>query len=202
MNAVTNFVAIASILLALATAGGAAKAKSGDEEIITPSKIVLNHNETMVNDATSVQRSEALSKWLMGLSVFIFNRVSSYARGGGVPGGCDDWGCGMNHNETIVSDATSTQQPDTWSQLLTSLRVFVFTRFSSYAPGGGAPGGCDDWGCGANHNETMVSDAAPVQQASIWSDLLISIQRFFLRPPSDPVDGDNHNETMLSDPAR
>ena len=31
--------------------------------------------------------------------------ASSQAR---VPGGgwCEDWGCGMNHNETLVSDAT------------------------------------------------------------------------------------------------
>ena len=25
------------------------------------------------------------------------------------------------------------------------------------------PGGCDDWGCGTNHNETLVRDAAPVK---------------------------------------
>ena len=25
-------------------------------------------------------------------------------------------------------------------------------------PKGGIKGGCDDWGCGSNHNETLVSD--------------------------------------------
>ncbi len=54
MNAVTSFVAIVSILLALAAAGGAAKAPVGvsspPARQITPSKLATNHNETMVRD--------------------------------------------------------------------------------------------------------------------------------------------------------
>ena len=70
---------------------------------------------------------------------------------------CPTWGCGENHNETLVRDATSVPQADTWGQWLTSVHSFVIERFSTYAP---RPVLCEDWGCGTNHNETMVSDAA------------------------------------------
>ncbi|MCM3906052.1 MAG: hypothetical protein ND866_30580 [Pyrinomonadaceae bacterium] len=64
MNTVTGFVAIVSLLLAMATAGGTAKdqakVNSSDSRNISPSKIVLNHNETMVNEAASVQRCDGI----------------------------------------------------------------------------------------------------------------------------------------------
>jgi hypothetical protein len=53
--------------------------------------------------------------------------------------GCPEWGCGSNHNETMVSDATSAQQPEG----------------SLYAP---TLAGCPIWFCGSNHNETLVDD--------------------------------------------
>jgi hypothetical protein len=56
----------------------------------------------------------------------------------------------MNHNETMVSDGPLVQQADTWTQWLTSLQAFFFSK--------PVPGGCDDWGCGMNHNETLVCD--------------------------------------------
>ncbi len=62
MNAVTGFVAIVSLLLAMALAGGVAKdqakGNSSDSRNISPSKIVLNHNETMVSEAASVQQGD------------------------------------------------------------------------------------------------------------------------------------------------
>lgn len=66
MDAVTSFVAIVSLLLALGAAGGTAE------------------GQAEVNSTTETRTT------------------SSNAR---LPGGCDEWGCGMNHNETMVRDA-------------------------------------------------------------------------------------------------
>ena len=59
MNAVTIFVAIVSLLLALAAAGGAAKEPAGVSSspagLVSPSKLATNHNETLVRDAAPVR---------------------------------------------------------------------------------------------------------------------------------------------------
>ncbi len=112
MNGAASLVTIVSLLLAMALAGGTAKKQesvnSQTERNIAPSRIALNHNETLVSDATSVQQTDAWSQFLTNVQVFIFNRFSSYAPGRGLPGGCDDdWGCGTNHNETMLSVAAS-----------------------------------------------------------------------------------------------
>jgi hypothetical protein len=103
MNAVTNFVAIVSISLALVAGSSSAGKEQAQVNLpqgrsITPSKIALNHNETMVSDAGLVQVDD-LSQWLTSLEAFFFNKH--------VPGGCDEWGCGTNHNETMVSETNS-----------------------------------------------------------------------------------------------
>lgn len=60
MNAVTGFVAIVSLLLALAAGGGTAKepvgASSQPARQITPSKLATNHNETLVRDTAPMNR--------------------------------------------------------------------------------------------------------------------------------------------------
>ncbi|MCM3906056.1 MAG: hypothetical protein ND866_30600 [Pyrinomonadaceae bacterium] len=213
MNTVTGYVAIVSLLLAMALAGGTAKKQesvnSQTERNIAPSRIALNHNETIVSDATSVQQEDSWSQFLTNVQVFIFNKFSSYAPGAGVRDGCEEFGCGGNHNETMLSDATSVQQTNAWGQLLTSVEAFIFNRFTSYVPGGG-PHGCDDeFGCGTNNNETMVSDATSIQQADPWSLWLTSLQGFISRfssyAPGGGVPGGceefgcgmNHNETMV-----
>lgn len=105
MNAVTGFVAIVSLLLALATAGDARKDQAkvdAPPRNITPSKIAINHNETMVRDATSVQQPDAWAEWWTNVQDFVFANLITYDLRD--KGGCDDWGCGTNHNETMVSD--------------------------------------------------------------------------------------------------
>lgn len=62
MNAVTGFVAIVSLLVALATAGGTTQpqadtnvrkaGKPSTDYLVTPSKLATNHNETLVRDTT------------------------------------------------------------------------------------------------------------------------------------------------------
>ena len=104
MNAGTGLLAIVTLLLALAGAGGVATEQAGVDSRaarpITPSKLGVNHNETLVSDATPVQQADTWGQWLTSVRAFVFTRFPVY-----VPGGCDDWGCGMNHNETMVSDA-------------------------------------------------------------------------------------------------
>jgi hypothetical protein len=89
MNAATGLAAIVSLLLALAGAGGAATEQAGADSQaarpVTTSKLGLNHNETLVSDASSVQRADG----------------SLYAP---KKAGCPVWMCGTNHNETMVSD--------------------------------------------------------------------------------------------------
>jgi hypothetical protein len=58
MNIATSFIAIVSLLLALATADTATKQQSEEQSPAaaaekSPSKIALNHNETMGSDAPS-----------------------------------------------------------------------------------------------------------------------------------------------------
>ena len=66
MNAVTGLVAIVSLLLALAGAGGAATEQAGADSQaarpVTTSKLGANHNETLVSDATPVEQA-ALSRF-------------------------------------------------------------------------------------------------------------------------------------------
>jgi len=89
---------------------------------------------------------EPASLWFRS---FVVTQFGTYARGGKV--GCDDeFGCGMNHNETMVSDVAFVEPASLW------FRWFVVTQFETYARGG--KGGCDEWGCGTNHNETLIAD--------------------------------------------
>ena len=64
MNAVTSFVTIVSLLLALTLAGGAT-------------------NQSPTNQPAAARGTAS-----------------------GLPRPCEEWGCGMNHNETLVSDTT------------------------------------------------------------------------------------------------
>jgi methionine-rich copper-binding protein CopC len=66
MNIATSFIAIVSLLLALATADMATKQQSEEQTPAaaaekSPSKIALNHNETMVSDAPLAQNNNAES---------------------------------------------------------------------------------------------------------------------------------------------
>jgi hypothetical protein len=59
MDAVTGLVAVVSLLLALAAAGGVAeepaRVSSPPAGLVTPSKLAANHNETLVRDAAPVK---------------------------------------------------------------------------------------------------------------------------------------------------
>ena len=65
MNPVMSLVSIVALLLALGAAGNVAKEQSevnpSAARQINPSKIVLNHNETMVSDTPLAQMNNAES---------------------------------------------------------------------------------------------------------------------------------------------
>lgn len=150
MNSGTNFVLILSLLLALAMGSSAMKERKNEESDPTsPSRIAINHNETMLSVAAPAY---AWRDWLADIQALFLSRPTG--------GGCDEWGCGGNHNETMLSDTAPVLQALMLSDLLTSIRTFLFDRPT--------PGGCDEFGCGMNHNETMLSDVAPVHQASMF----------------------------------
>lgn len=152
MNTGMSFLAIVSLLLAMAMAGESVKQQAGGTAPSAQSyscgsvdKIAINHNETMVSDMAFVEEA---SLWLRS---FLVTQFETYARAG--KGGCDDeFGCGTNHNETMVSDVALAEQSSPW---LNSLRSFILTQVVIYIRGGG---GCDEWGCGTNHNETLITD--------------------------------------------
>ncbi len=131
---------IISLLVALATAGGAAKHQAGTGDGPSISGFNLNHNETLVRETN-------------------FGKVG--------PASCPKWICGANHNETLVRDTALVQQSNDWSLWMSSesFAASVLMQFSMYR---GGPG-CSPWVCGSNHNETLVRDAALVQQSNDWS---------------------------------
>jgi hypothetical protein len=89
----------------------------------------------------------------------LFIKLFSYMSGRA--GGCDEFGCDTNHNETMVSDAEPIEVAQNFEYLATAKQtaatgILLFARFFSYQRGGG----CDEFGCGMNHNETLLSDVA------------------------------------------
>lgn len=105
MNAGMTIATIFSLLLALATAGDAAKHQAGVSD--SPAGIRgsnLNHNETLVRDTALVQQSNDWSLWMSDERSFaasVLIQFSMYRPGPG----CSPWVCGSNHNETLVRDA-------------------------------------------------------------------------------------------------
>lgn len=76
---------------------------------------------------------------------------------GGTRDSCDDnWGCGSNHNEVLA--VTAEQQREEPEQEL-ALADLDLTDESARDVTGGAPSGCDEFGCGANHNEVLAVTA-------------------------------------------
>ena len=146
MNAITTLILTLSVLMVLAVAGATSNVQNSSEASDTPpSKIAINHNETMLGSSLAIGQAysmtDSVSDLLASIQAF-FGRPTS---GGG---GCDDWECGSNHNETMLLDVAS-QTTDIWDEWLTSFEAFFSTKPT--------PGGCDDWGCGSNHNETMLT---------------------------------------------
>jgi len=91
MNAGTNLLLTLSLLFAMAVAGSAISEQRNEEsDTTTPSRIAINHNETMLSVAGAAY---GWSDWLADIQAF-FSKPTS--------GGCDEWGCGTNHNETML----------------------------------------------------------------------------------------------------
>ena len=146
MSAITTLILTLSLLMVLAVGSATTQTRISSDAIdAQPSRLAANHNETMLGGSLAIGQAysvtDSVSDLLASIQAF-FGRPTS---GGG---GCDDWECGGNHNETMLLDVAS-QTTDIWDEWLTSFEAFFFTKPT--------PGGCDDWGCGSNHNETMLA---------------------------------------------
>jgi len=105
MNAGTYLLLTLSLLFALAVAGSAiSEQRNEDSDSTTPSRIAINHNETMLSVAAPAY---GLSDLLADFQAF-FSKPTS--------GGCDEWGCGTNHNETMLCSIPTCRDSE-WSEL-------------------------------------------------------------------------------------
>ena len=137
-------------------------------------------------DTQKARETKPQATWLTNVWEFFF-------RGTRPP--CEDWGCGMNHNETlakdrdpaekeeivpkqvhklILIDLNPIQPPDcVWlecgPEIAASMKIdnqtvrgtkpqasWLTSVWDFFFKGTRPPGGCDDWGCGMNHNETLA----------------------------------------------
>lgn len=135
MSAITTLF----LTMMLAVSGASTNANSSEASETPPSRIAINHNETMLGSSMAVGQAYSWTDLLTTIQAFFGSRPTS--------GGCDDWGCGTNHNETMLGSSLAIGQAYTLTDLWASIQ-------SMLRPGGG---GSDDWGCGSNHNETMLT---------------------------------------------
>jgi hypothetical protein len=70
---------------------------------------------------------------------------------GGTRPPCDDWGCGMNHNEVLAVTPLAEQREEDEREI--DLEVPAET--AGEVTGGTRPP-CEEWGCGSNHNEVLA----------------------------------------------
>ena len=146
MSAITTLILTMSVLMVLAVGGASSNAQiSSEASDAPPSRIAINHNETMLGGSLAVGQAYTVADLIASIQSLVVSKPTS--------GGCDEWGCGSNHNETMLGGSLAIGQAysvaDSVSDLLASIQAF----FGRPTSGGG---GCDDWGCGTNHNETML----------------------------------------------
>jgi hypothetical protein len=185
-----------ALILALALAATGSSTRYPADVRNSPAAVPghnLNHNETLVRDTTLTQRADDWSLWLSVEQAFaVAQRFIPFPIYQPRIAGCGPWGCGQNHNETLVRDTTGS------SKLKATKGVHL-----------------PKWVCGLNHNETLVRDTVLTQQADDWS-LWLSVeqafavaQRFIPFPNHHPLInacgrwgcGTNHNETLVRDAA-
>src|SRR6185503_2450495 len=82
-------------------------------------------------------------------------KTAQDVKGGVRRSGCDDeFGCGTNHNETLLQATKTTAPKQGTKALVKDLPVKTAQDVK-----GGVRGGCDEFGCGTNHNETLLQAA-------------------------------------------
>jgi len=228
-----------SVLMVLAVGGTGTNAQNSSEASDTPpSRIAINHNETMLGGSMAIGQAYTLTDLLPSIQAFFSSRptpgcddefscgmnhnetmlggslaigqaytladllasIQALAVSKPTTGGCDDWGCGMNHNETMLGTSLAIGQAYSVTDSVSDLLASIQACFGEPTSGGGV---CDDWGCGSNHNETMLVDSAPIQTSNMWDEWLKNFAAFFSTKPTpggcdDWGCGTNHNETMLT----
>src|SRR5262249_22987635 len=64
-----------------------------------------------------------------------------------------------------------------------------------------AGGGCEEWGCGMNHNETLVREPAKVKVKAAKRKKAGRLQVVRMEARIAPGIWQNHNETLVREPA-
>jgi len=161
-----NVVITIALILALASAESSIRYRDNvSNNDAAPRGVNLNHNETLVRDTARTLQADDWSLRLnveqavaAALSFISFPMYQSHIAG------CGRWGCGLNHNETLVRDTVLTQRTDDLSLWPSVEQAFaVAQRFFPFPIYQSRIAGCGRWGCGTNHNETMVHDAPPMK---------------------------------------
>jgi hypothetical protein len=158
----------------------------------------MQHNETLVREpakleqpAPAVRKSTPKPKLQV---VKLEERIAP--RFGG--GGCDEFGCGMNHNETLVREpAEEKQLPPAVRKDVRKPKLQIVKLEERIAP---RSGGCDEWGCGMNHNETLVRDAVKMNAPKLKKVVSLKVVKLEQRI-APGIRMQNHNETLVRDRA-
>lgn len=96
MSAITTLILTVSVLMVLAVGGGSTNVQNSSEASDTPpSKIAINHNETMLGGSLAIGQAYTWTDLLTSIQAFFVSKTTW--------GGCDEFGCGSNHNETMLT---------------------------------------------------------------------------------------------------
>jgi hypothetical protein len=105
-------------------------------------------------------------------------------------------GTSMQHNETLVREPTEAEKPaPSAREDADKTRLRVVRLEDRIAPRSGG-GGCDDFGCGTNHNETLVRVPGKAKPRKVGRLKVVKLE-----PRLAPGIWQNHNETLIRDRA-
>jgi hypothetical protein len=148
----------------------------------------MQHNETVIREPAKI-KSKAEPKKAARLQVVRLEaRVAP--------------GIWQNHNETLVREPSEKKQSvptDRKEAPRPKLRIVKLEERIAPKFGGG---GCDEFGCGTNHNETLVRMAANAKAAVAKAKKRTSLKVVKLEQRIAPGIWQNHNETLVRDQAK
>ncbi len=106
-----------------------------------------NHNETLAKDGDTATMAHITPPQLPDLEANDLPPLRKLD--------CDWLECGSEHSQTLKIDTHEIRETKPEGSWLTPIWDLFF-RPTNPPP----PGGCDDWGCGMNHNEKLTRDQA------------------------------------------
>jgi hypothetical protein len=143
MKTIADFAIIGSLILTLWATGGLSKIKQQMNPPAAPAaaeKLGANHNEILVKDTGPIKPEIPMSL-SDELRLDDPHPVAQHD--------CVWLECGRENAASLTLDSQKVRETKSRTSWLTSLWDFFFK-------GTNPPGGCDDWGCGMNHNEKLM----------------------------------------------